>query len=106
MIPTLEDFVSAWVLEVDKCETFLISDKSERHLFNVELWDQTHSQRSVTATWVFDSLDHSFLLSINQIHIQVHIYASCHEVTLVLDGCFDILLSEIYFVTEGQSVVT
>lgn len=83
--------------EVHDCHTFLVSKKKEWELVIVKAWNQPQTQRVVAVARVLYHSNHLLMLSINNVHVEIHIEARCDMVSAELDGRFYVLLLEIHF---------
>lgn len=83
--------------EVHDCYTFLVSKKKEGELVVVKTWDQPQTQRVVAVARVLNHPNHLLMLSINNVHVEIHVEARGDMVAAELDGRLYVLLLEIHF---------
>jgi hypothetical protein len=84
--------------EVHDCDTLLVSEKKEGELVIVKAWDKPQTQRVVAVTRILDHSNHLLMLSINNMHVEIHIETRGNMVAAELDGRLNVLLLEIHFI--------
>ena len=90
--------------EVHDCDTLLVSEKKKGELVIVKAWDKPQTQRVVAVARILDYSYHLLMLSINNVHVEIHIEARCDMVAPELDGRLYVLLLEIHFIRiDGDS---
>jgi hypothetical protein len=84
--------------EVDNRHTLLVSKKKEGEFVIVKAWDQPQTQRVVAVARVLDHPDHLPMLSVNDVHVEIHIETGGDMVAAKLDGRLNVLFLEIHFI--------
>jgi hypothetical protein len=84
--------------EVNDRHALLVSEEKEGGFVVVKAWDKPQTQRVVAVARVLDHPDHLPMLSVNDVHVEIHIETGGNMVAAELDGRLYILLLEIHFI--------